>query len=247
MNVIRIVIAFLSGLILGCSLEFILPRTPHCPFNEQTRYGFRFSHVSYAHLSLPGTAMGPPFEQYLKSISWLQPNPSNLPWCSISDEFVRAYPQSLPSRLGWAFGNSPSKGTCIPYIDLREREQREFYINVCVKRYKSEVDSWQSATSPVRPSKTWWQASEAAIQFCILREFKPRRLIEVGSGTSTRFAAHAMLRNAREGFKGSLVAIDPAPRTLDDNKGVKSRPDLGFTFSSLKKSVTDVPLAFSTR
>jgi hypothetical protein len=49
-----------------------------------------------------------------------------------------------------------------------------------------------------------WQESEASIQYCILRELKPRRVIEIGSGTSTRFAAYAMTQNAQEGHPGFL-------------------------------------------
>jgi hypothetical protein len=51
---------------------------------------------------------------------------------------------------------------------------------------------------------TQWQESEASIQYCILRELKPRRVIEIGSGTSTRFAAYAMTQNAQEGYPGFL-------------------------------------------
>ncbi len=70
-------------------------------------------------------------------------------------------------------------------------------------------------------------------------------MIEVGSGTSTRFAALAMTRNAQDGYRGSLVSIDPAPRTNDGLKAIVSRPDLGFQFSWLKKSVTQVLHVFS--
>ncbi len=84
--------------------------------------------------------------------------------------------------------------------------------------------------------------SEASVQYCILREYKPRRLIEIGSGTSTRFAAYAMSQNAQDGYEGFLQSIDPAPRTLDDNKTIKSRKDIKFEFEYLKRSVTEIPL-----
>jgi hypothetical protein len=49
-----------------------------------------------------------------------------------------------------------------------------------------------------------WRVGEAAIQYCILREYKPKRVIEIGTGTYTRFAAHAMTQNAQEGHPGVL-------------------------------------------
>jgi len=47
--------------------------------------------------------------------------------------------------------------------------------------------------------------------YAIIRAFKPKRMIEVGSGMSTRISAAAFARNALEGSAGELTAIEPYP------------------------------------
>lgn len=50
-------------------------------------------------------------------------------------------------------------------------------------------------------------ASDAALYYCMIRHFRPRRVIEVGSGYSTLIAARACLRNG----SSELISIDPFP------------------------------------
>ena len=50
---------------------------------------------------------------------------------------------------------------------------------------------------------------DSGVYHCLLRHLRPRRVIEVGSGQSTRFAAHALAMNAAEGHPGELIAIEP--------------------------------------
>jgi hypothetical protein len=50
------------------------------------------------------------------------------------------------------------------------------------------------------------------ICYCMIRSFKPRRIIEVGSGLSTLLAASALRHNEEEGVHGEITAIDPYPR-----------------------------------
>ena len=52
----------------------------------------------------------------------------------------------------------------------------------------------------------WFPSLDAAIAYALVRERKPQRVIEVGSGHSTRVLAKAM------GGMGEILAIDPAPR-----------------------------------
>ncbi len=53
---------------------------------------------------------------------------------------------------------------------------------------------------------------DAEIYYCMIRHFKPRRIMEIGSGYSTRLAAKAALRNADEGHPCELIAIEPYPK-----------------------------------
>jgi hypothetical protein len=52
---------------------------------------------------------------------------------------------------------------------------------------------------------------DAEILWGMLREHRPARVIELGSGMTTRLAASALERNRVEGSPGELVAVDPYP------------------------------------
>jgi hypothetical protein len=54
---------------------------------------------------------------------------------------------------------------------------------------------------------------EAHFLHCVIRHFKPRMLIEVGSGVSTYFALNALEMNRRsEGIDASMICVEPYPR-----------------------------------
>lgn len=55
----------------------------------------------------------------------------------------------------------------------------------------------------------WFPRLDAAMAYTFVREMKPGRLVEVGSGHSTRFFARAVTDG---GLKTQIHAIDPAPR-----------------------------------
>lgn len=78
------------------------------------------------------------------------------------------------------------------------------------QRYR-EVLGRFSKTSPPAPrfEQDWFPRLDAAIAYALVRSRKPARIVEVGSGHSTRFLARAI---ADEGLKTRLTAIDPAPR-----------------------------------
>jgi Methyltransferase domain len=55
--------------------------------------------------------------------------------------------------------------------------------------------------------QAWFPSLDAAMAYLLVRERKPRRVVEVGSGHSTRILAKA------SAGAGEILAIDPAPRT----------------------------------
>jgi predicted O-methyltransferase YrrM len=57
-----------------------------------------------------------------------------------------------------------------------------------------------------------FQAGDAEVLYALVRHLKPRRVLEIGSGNSTRVSAAACVANAREGTATELVAVDPEPR-----------------------------------
>lgn len=60
-----------------------------------------------------------------------------------------------------------------------------------------------------RFAQDWFPRLDAAAAYAIVRARRPRRIVEIGSGHSTRFLARAIVD---EGHDGALTAIDPAPR-----------------------------------
>jgi hypothetical protein len=55
----------------------------------------------------------------------------------------------------------------------------------------------------------WFPRLDAAVTYALVRERRPTRIVEVGSGHSTRFLARAV---ADGGLSTEITAIDPAPR-----------------------------------
>jgi hypothetical protein len=81
----------------------------------------------------------------------------------------------------------------------------------------------------------YFERVDAEMAYSMVRQFRPRKIIEIGSGHSTRLMAAALLRNHEEGAPGELIGIEPHPSPVLKN---------GFPgFSELiLKRVQDVPL-----
>jgi predicted O-methyltransferase YrrM len=60
-----------------------------------------------------------------------------------------------------------------------------------------------------RFDQAWFPTLDSCAAYALVRELAPARIIEVGSGHSTRFLARAL---ADAGGAGAITAIDPAPR-----------------------------------
>lgn len=60
-----------------------------------------------------------------------------------------------------------------------------------------------------RFEQDWFPRLDAAIAYAMVREKKPTRIVEIGSGHSTRFMARAIKDGA---LSTEFTAIDPAPR-----------------------------------
>ena len=69
-----------------------------------------------------------------------------------------------------------------------------------------------------RWEQDWFPRLDAAALYVLMREAKPARIVEIGSGHSTRF----MMRAARDGgFSIDVTAIDPAPRADIEGTGAR--------------------------
>jgi predicted O-methyltransferase YrrM len=73
---------------------------------------------------------------------------------------------------------------------------------------------------PAEPrwNQDWFPRLDGAAAYVLVRETRPRRIVEVGSGHSTRFLARA-IRDSD--FETEITAIDPQPRAAIDGLGAK--------------------------
>ena len=80
-------------------------------------------------------------------------------------------------------------------------------------RYNSALEALEHPKPGVgnqpRFKQDWFSGLDGAMAYCMVRLHKPRTIIEVGSGHSTRF----MRRAANdEGYDADIFSIDPVPR-----------------------------------
>ena len=79
-----------------------------------------------------------------------------------------------------------------------------------IERYANDLDAIGAEPPPApRWDQDWFPRLDAAAAYAIVRATSPRRIVEVGSGHSTRFLARAVA-DGRLGTR--ITAIDPRPR-----------------------------------
>lgn len=79
-----------------------------------------------------------------------------------------------------------------------------------IESYAAELEAIGSKPPPApRWNQDWFPRLDAAAAYAMVRSVKPRRIVEVGSGHSTRFLARAV---ADGGLDTRITAIDPKPR-----------------------------------
>jgi len=79
-----------------------------------------------------------------------------------------------------------------------------------IEKYAAELESIGAEPPPApRWTQDWFPRLDAAAAYAMVRTLKPRRIVEVGSGHSTRFMARAV---ADGWLKTRFTAIDPEPR-----------------------------------
>jgi len=79
-----------------------------------------------------------------------------------------------------------------------------------IEKYAVELQAIGAEPPPApRWDQDWFPRLDAAAAYAIVRETRPQRIVEVGSGHSTRFMARAV---ADGWLKTRITAIDPEPR-----------------------------------
>ena len=79
-----------------------------------------------------------------------------------------------------------------------------------IEQYAAALDAIGAEPPPApRWNQDWFPRLDAAAAYAMVRSTRPKRIVEVGSGHSTRFLARAV---ADGGLDTEIVAIDPQPR-----------------------------------
>jgi hypothetical protein len=79
-----------------------------------------------------------------------------------------------------------------------------------IEQYAVDLESIGAEPPPApRWDQDWFPRLDAAAAYAMVRALRPQRIVEVGSGHSTRFLARAV---ADGGLATRITAIDPRPR-----------------------------------
>lgn len=100
-------------------------------------------------------------------------------------------------------------------IDVNEERQINLLSEFC-SQFKNEYDDFprEQTTVPYQyfVNNKSFESVDGESYYCMIRHFKPRRIIEVGSGYSTFVGTQAVIKNKDEyGIDCEYVAIDPYP------------------------------------
>ena len=114
-----------------------------------------------------------------------------------------------------------------PSIDFRWDDQVRLLQELSV--YSDELNEISRADF----NNGYFDGGDAAIYYSLIRHLTPRRVIEIGSGYSTRFASKALARNAG---RGRLTCIEPHPE--ERLNGLRVKVDL------IEKRVEEIDVEF---
>ncbi len=83
-----------------------------------------------------------------------------------------------------------------------------------IERFAPDLEAIGEVSPPApRWRQGWFPRLDAAAAYAMVRTLRPRRIVEIGSGHSTRFLARAVVDG---GLETTITTIDPRPRaTLD--------------------------------
>jgi hypothetical protein len=102
-------------------------------------------------------------------------------------------------------------------IEMNDDGQLALLEQVCA-RYKSEYDGFpdQPTSTPYEYhfNQPMFRSVDAEVLYCIIRHFKPGRIVEIGSGFSTLVAAAACRKNREEGRATELTCVEPYPNEV---------------------------------
>ncbi|HEX2728060.1 MAG TPA: class I SAM-dependent methyltransferase [Beijerinckiaceae bacterium] len=92
-----------------------------------------------------------------------------------------------------------------------------------IEAHRDDLQRIAADGGPARFDQDWFPRLDAAALYALVRRERPRLIVEIGSGHSTRFLARAI---ADGGLATELVCIDPAPRAALDGLNLRHRQHL---------------------
>jgi Methyltransferase domain len=99
-------------------------------------------------------------------------------------------------------------------IDMNDAGQLALLDQVCAQ-YKSEYNQFPDQPTSIAYeyyfNQLMFRSVDAEILYCIIRHFKPARIVEIGSGFSTLVAAAACRKNHEAGYVTELTCVEPYP------------------------------------
>jgi hypothetical protein len=108
-------------------------------------------------------------------------------------------------------------------VGVNPNEARQLELLAAFRDYAPSYETFPKNPTAARSAfyldNGMFESVDAEILYCFIRHFKPRRIMEIGSGFSTLLSAKAILdnRSADNTYQCRLTAIDPYPRqTLKD-------------------------------
>lgn len=92
-----------------------------------------------------------------------------------------------------------------------------------IEAYADHLLALPGNQTGARFDQRWFPGLDALSAYSLVRDSRPKRIVEIGSGHSTRFLAAAI----QDGGLGTdLACIDPAPRATLDHLDVRWRPSV---------------------
>ncbi len=92
-----------------------------------------------------------------------------------------------------------------------------------VEAVADDLAAIRGGEGPARFDQDWFPRLDAAAAYALVRRERPKSIVEVGSGHSTRFLARAV---SDGGLATAIVCIDPRPRAKLDGLKVEHRRQL---------------------
>ncbi len=121
-------------------------------------------------------------------------------------------------------------------VDMNDSVQLDLLRN-CFPRFRDEYEQLPSAPTgdptQFHLNNALFAGTDALVTYCMVRHFRPRLIVEVGSGYSSLISGQAAAKNG----DSSLICIEPFPVEVL----VKGFPGLR---SLIKKKVEDIELEF---